>query len=88
MDRCRAVLAPYINLTVELPLKVLRYSWAAIPTNWRNCRSCEAKPKKMGGQYLYIRLEKYFGPGDYCQPIRALRGEDQALADLAAGRAW
>jgi hypothetical protein len=88
VDGCRAVLAPYFNLTVELSLKVLRYSWTAIPIYWLDCRRCKAKPKEMESRYLYIRLEKYFGSRDYCQQVQALRSEDQALVDLAAGRTW
>jgi dolichol-phosphate mannosyltransferase len=73
IDGCRPFLAPHFNFTIELPLKAIvrGYSWAVIPTTWRNRRSGlpKLKIKEMGSRYLficlYVWLEKYFSRGDY-----------------------
>ena len=73
IEGCRPFLAPYFNLTVELPLKTIvrGYSWTVMPITWRNRRFGESKlkVKEMGSRYLFIALycwlEKYFSRGDY-----------------------
>jgi dolichol-phosphate mannosyltransferase len=73
IEGCRPLLAPYFNLTVELPLKAIvrGYTWKSLPITWRNRRSGDAKLKikEMGSGYvgtcLRIWLEKYLSRGDY-----------------------
>ena len=73
LDGLRPFLSPHFNLTVELPLKAIirGYSFAVIPTTWRNRKTGIAKLKirEMGSRYLfivlYLWLEKYFSRGDY-----------------------
>ena len=73
IDRCRPLIAPHFNITVELPLKAIvrGFSWTVIPITWRNRRtgSPKLRIKEMGSRYLficlYIWLEKYLSRGDY-----------------------
>ena len=66
-------LAPYFNLTLELPLKAIvrGYSYAVLPNTWTNRRegASKLKLKEMGGRYffifLYCLIEKFFSKGDY-----------------------
>ena len=76
IDGCRPLLAPYFNLTVEIPLKavVRGYTWKTLPIAWRNRRTGDAKLKikEMGSGYvltcLYVWLEKYLSRGDHRVP--------------------
>jgi dolichol-phosphate mannosyltransferase len=76
IDGCRPLLAPYFNLTVEIPLKavVRGYTWKTLPITWRNRRTGDAKLKikEMGSGYvltcLYVWLEKYLSRGDHRVP--------------------
>jgi dolichol-phosphate mannosyltransferase len=73
IDRCRPLIAPHFNITVELPLKAIvrGFTWTTIPITWRNRRTgvAKLKIKEMGSRYLficlYVWLEKYFSAGDY-----------------------
>ena len=73
IDGCRPLLSAHFNLTIELPLKTMirGYSWAVVPTTWRNRRSGISKLKiqEMGSRYLFIALycwvERSFSRGDY-----------------------
>jgi dolichol-phosphate mannosyltransferase len=73
IDGCRPLIAPYFNLTVELPLKAIvrGFTWTVIPITWRNRQTgmSKLKIKEMGSRYLficlYIWLEKFFSCGDY-----------------------
>jgi dolichol-phosphate mannosyltransferase len=73
IDGCRPLIAPYFNLTVELPLKAIvrGFTWTVIPVTWRNRQTgmSKLKIKEMGSRYLficlYIWLEKFFSCGDY-----------------------
>lgn len=60
IDKCRPLIAPHFNLTVELPLKAIvrGFSWTVIPITWRNRRSgvAKLKIKEMGSRYLFICL--------------------------------
>jgi dolichol-phosphate mannosyltransferase len=88
IDGCRPLIAPHFNLTVEIPLKAIvrGYSWAVIPTTWRNRRAGVAKLKirEMGSRYLficlYVWLEKYFSRGDYMKS-RLSPTANSAVAD-------
>lgn len=71
-------LSHHFNLTVELPLKAIvrGYSYAVIPTSWRNRKSGNSKLqlKEMGSRYLFIvvycLLERWLSAGDYRKPSR------------------
>jgi dolichol-phosphate mannosyltransferase len=66
-------LSPHFNLTVELPLKAIvrGYSYAIVPTSWRDRTAGESKLalKEMGSRYLfivlYVFLERHLSRGDY-----------------------
>ena len=67
------LISHHFNLTVEIPLKAIvrGYSFATVPTTWRNRNAgiSKLKIKEMGSRYLfivlYIWLEKYLSRGDY-----------------------
>jgi dolichol-phosphate mannosyltransferase len=69
-------LSPHFNLTVELPLKAIvrGFSYAIVPTSWRNRSAGESKlaMKEMGSRYLfivlYVFLEHHLSRGDYRHP--------------------
>jgi dolichol-phosphate mannosyltransferase len=66
-------ISPHFNLTVELPLKAIvrGYSYAIVPTSWRNRVAGESKLalQEMGSRYLfivlYVWLEHHLSRGDY-----------------------
>ena len=76
IDGCRPLLSPHFNLTVEIPLKAIvrGYSYAVIPTNWKNRKLGQSslRLEEMGSRYLYIVLivwlEKLLTKGDYRRP--------------------
>lgn len=83
VDQIRPFLSPHFNLTVELPLKAIvrGFSYAIVPTSWRNRTTGESKLalKEMGSRYLfivlYVFLEHHLSRGDYrrsdgAQPLR------------------
>lgn len=69
-------ISPHFNLTVELPLKAIvrGYSYAIVPTVWRNRAEGESKLslQEMGSRYLfivlYVFLEHHLSRGDYRRP--------------------
>ena len=73
IDRCRLLISPHFNISLEMPLKAITrgYSWISVPITWRNRRTGESKLKlkEMGSRYLficlYILLEKLLSRGDY-----------------------
>jgi dolichol-phosphate mannosyltransferase len=66
-------MSKHFNLTVEMPLKavVRGFSFAVVPTTWRNRTSGESKlaMREMGSRYLFIVLyaflERHLSRGDY-----------------------
>lgn len=74
-------LSPHFNLTVEMPLKavVRGFSYAIVPTSWRNRTAGESKLalQEMGSRYLfivlYVFLEHHLSHGDYRRPGGAQR---------------
>jgi dolichol-phosphate mannosyltransferase len=70
------LLSHHFNLTVELPLKAITrgFSYAIVPTSWRNRAAGESKLRleEMGSRYLfiilYVFLEKHLSRGDYRRP--------------------
>jgi dolichol-phosphate mannosyltransferase len=76
-------LSPHFNLTVEMPLKavVRGFSYAIVPTSWRDRTAGESKLalKEMGSRYLfivlYVFLEHHLSRGDYRRrgPVQRLR---------------
>ena len=73
VDAIQPLVSKHFNLTVEMPLKaVIRgYSFAVVPTTWRNRRAGESKlaMREMGSRYLFIVLyaflEQHLSRGDY-----------------------
>lgn len=69
-------LSPHFNLTVEMPLKavVRGFSYAIVPTSWRDRSAGESKLalREMGSRYLfivlYVFLERHLSRGDYRRP--------------------
>lgn len=76
IDNIGPFISPHFNLTVELPLKAIvrGYSYAIVPTSWRNRAAGESKLalREMGSRYLfivlYIWLEHHLSRGDYRKP--------------------
>lgn len=74
-------LSPHFNLTVEMPLKavVRGFSYAIVPTSWRDRSAGESKLalREMGSRYLfivlYVFLEHHLSRGDYRRPGVAQR---------------
>lgn len=74
-------LSPHFNLTVEMPLKavVRGFSYAIVPTSWRDRTAGESKLalREMGSRYLfivlYVFLEHHLSRGDYRRPGTARR---------------
>lgn len=89
-------ISPHFNLTVELPLKAIvrGFSYAIVPTSWRNRTVGESKLalQEMGSRYLfivlYIFLEHHLSRGDYRRASATLeRAHKPArLSDRAAPR--
>ncbi len=73
IDGVKPILSRHFNITVELPLKAIvrGYSYAVIPTSWRERRRGKTKLKlqEMGSQYLfiiiYVFLERLLCGSDY-----------------------
>jgi dolichol-phosphate mannosyltransferase len=73
VEQISPFLSPHFNLTVEMPLKavVRGFSYAIVPTSWRNRIAGESKLplKEMGSRYLfivlYVFLEHHLSRGDY-----------------------
>ena len=91
IDAIQPLMSKHFNLTVEMPLKaVIRgYSFAVVPTTWRNRQAGESKlaMREMGSRYLFIVLyaflERHLSRGDYrrevtVEPIAPDRGRDEA----------
>lgn len=95
IERTAPFISPHFNLTVELPLKAIvrGYSYAIVPTVWRNRAEGESKLslREMGSRYLfivlYVFLEHHLSRGDYRRsgdtagPLRR-----RTLADRRLGR--
>jgi dolichol-phosphate mannosyltransferase len=73
IEQIRPFLSPHFNLTVEMPLKAIvrGFSYAIVPTSWRNRAAGESKLalQEMGSRYLfivlYVFLEHHLSRGDY-----------------------
>jgi dolichol-phosphate mannosyltransferase len=73
IENLQPLLSPHFNLTVELPLKAATrgFSYAIVPTSWRNRAAGESKLQlnEMGSRYLfivlYVFLEYHLTRGDY-----------------------
>jgi dolichol-phosphate mannosyltransferase len=73
VEAVQPLLSNHFNLTVEMPLKAIvrGFSYAIVPTSWRNRTSGESKLalKEMGSRYvfivLYVFLEHHLSRGDY-----------------------
>jgi len=86
------ILSNHFNLTVELPLKaVIRgYSYAVIPSSWRNRKIgiSKLKIREMGSRYtfimLYCLLEKSLSRGDYRRRPVMRRDEIARTPDAGA----
>jgi dolichol-phosphate mannosyltransferase len=73
IEQVQPLVSPHFNLTVELPLKAATrgFSYAIVPTSWRNRAGGESKLqlKEMGSRYLfivlYVFLEYHLTRGDY-----------------------
>ncbi|MGB2710168.1 MAG: glycosyltransferase family 2 protein [Conexibacter sp.] len=94
IEQIRPFLSPHFNLTVELPLKAIvrGFSYAIVPTSWRNRSAGESKLalKEMGSRYLfivlYVFLEHHLSRGDYRRPDGAQRTRHVPVAMLADQR--
>ena len=88
------LLSPHFNLTVEMPLKAIvrGFSYAIVPTSWRNRTAGESKLalKEMGTRYLfivlYVFLEHHLSRGDYRRPGTARRLRRAQRRELSATR--
>ena len=73
IEHVHPLVSPHFNLTVELPLKAATrgFSYAIVPTSWRNRAAGESKLQlnEMGSRYLfivlYVFLEHHLTRGDY-----------------------
>lgn len=73
IEGIQPILSHHFNITVELPLKAIvrGYSYAVVPTHWRERYQGKShlKLKEMGSRYLfiilYVLLEKLLSKGDY-----------------------
>ncbi len=73
IEQIGPLLSPHFNLTVELPLKAIvrGFSYAIVPTSWRDRTSGQSKLalREMGSRYLfivlYVFLEHHLSRGDY-----------------------
>jgi dolichol-phosphate mannosyltransferase len=73
VEAIQPLLSNHFNLTVEMPLKAIvrGFSYAIVPTSWRNRTAGESKLalKEMGSRYvfivLYVFLEHHLSRGDY-----------------------
>jgi dolichol-phosphate mannosyltransferase len=73
VEAIQPLLSHHFNLTVEMPLKavVRGFSYAIVPTSWRNRGAGESKLalREMGSRYvfivLYVFLEHHLSRGDY-----------------------
>ncbi|HYV16779.1 MAG TPA: glycosyltransferase family 2 protein [Conexibacter sp.] len=73
VEQIAPLLSPHFNLTVEMPLKAIvrGFSYAIVPTSWRNRVAGDSKLplKEMGSRYLfivlYVFLEHHLSRGDY-----------------------
>jgi len=73
IEQIQPLLSKHFNLTVEMPLKAVSrgFTFAVVPTTWRNRTSGESKlaMREMGSRYLfivlYVFLEKHLSRGDY-----------------------
>lgn len=73
VETIQPLLSNHFNLTVEMPLKAIvrGFSYAIVPTSWRNRAAGESKLalKEMGSRYvfiiLYVFLEHHLSRGDY-----------------------
>jgi dolichol-phosphate mannosyltransferase len=92
IDHIGPFISPHFNLTVELPLKAIvrGFSYAIVPTAWRNRTAGESKLalQEMGSRYLfivlYVFLEHHLSRGDYRRPgatAKPLRRRPTAPAD-------
>jgi dolichol-phosphate mannosyltransferase len=89
IDHIQPLLSPHFNLTVEMPLKavVRGFSYAIVPTSWRNRTTGTSKLalQEMGSRYLfivlYVFLEHHLSRGDYRRPsaVRPLRPRHRGL---------
>jgi dolichol-phosphate mannosyltransferase len=76
IEAIRPLLSNHFNLTVEMPLKavVRGFSYAIVPTSWRNRSEGQSKLalREMGSRYvfivLYVFLEHHLSHGDYRRP--------------------
>jgi dolichol-phosphate mannosyltransferase len=86
-------ISPHFNLTVELPLKAIvrGYSYAIVPTSWRNRAAGESKLalREMGSRYLfivlYVWLEHHLSRGDYRKPGSGARSIGRGRPAAALG---
>jgi dolichol-phosphate mannosyltransferase len=89
IEQAGPFLSPHFNLTVELPLKAIvrGFSYAIVPTSWRNRKAGESKLalQEMGSRYLfivlYVFLEHHLARGDYRRPGVAKRRRLGALGE-------
>jgi dolichol-phosphate mannosyltransferase len=73
IDAIQPLMSKHFNLTVEMPLKAIirGYTFAVVPTKWRNRRAGESNlaMREMGSRYLFIVLyaflEHHLSRGDY-----------------------
>jgi dolichol-phosphate mannosyltransferase len=91
-------LSPHFNLTVEMPLKavVRGFSYAIVPTSWRNRAAGDSKLalNEMGSRYLfivlYVFLEHHLSRGDYrrsgaaARPLRRIAAQPERRRDAAS----
>jgi dolichol-phosphate mannosyltransferase len=76
IEGIQPLMSKHFNLTVEMPLKAIvrGFSFAVVPTTWRNRTSGESKlaMREMGSRYLFIVLyaflEAHLSRGDYRRP--------------------
>jgi dolichol-phosphate mannosyltransferase len=97
IDAIQPLVSKHFNLTVEMPLKaVIRgYSFAVVPTTWRNRRAGESKlaMREMGSRYLFIVLyaflEHHLSRGDYrrADPVERVVPEQSSLHVVGDDRA-
>jgi dolichol-phosphate mannosyltransferase len=89
IDQIQPLLSNHFNLTVEMPLKAIvrGYSYAIVPTSWRQRRSGQSglDLREMGSRYLfivlYVFLEHHLSRGDYRRRAGSLEGRRRREAE-------
>ena len=98
IEAVQPLVSKHFNLTVEMPLKavVRGYSFAVVPTTWRNRKAGDSKlaMREMGSRYLFIVLyaflERHLSRGDYrraepLEPISPDRVREEAGLQAVGG---